>query len=146
MLSPTSTERFALVVLVPQIDGNYGEDKSKQFCDYCNRPYHSRATCWSLHGPPPSGFGGRSEQYRGRGGDFRRRRGGRSHAHHSEVVDPSIVDVFNPPSSAALSSTELETFRCLMTRLDTPTTDSSSFTHSGTLATSVNAFHSSTLP
>ena len=74
-------------------------------------------TCWSLYGPPTSGCGGRSEQYRGRGGNFRGQRGGSSQAHNSEVVDPSITDISNLPSSAssaALSYTELETLRRLM--------------------------------
>lgn len=24
----------------------------KQVCDYCNKPYHTRETCWDLHGKP----------------------------------------------------------------------------------------------
>jgi len=26
--------------------------REKQWCDHCNRPYHTRDTCWKLHGKP----------------------------------------------------------------------------------------------
>ena len=26
--------------------------KEKQWCDHCNRPYHTRETCWKIHGRP----------------------------------------------------------------------------------------------
>ena len=149
MLSLASTERSALVS-VPQKDKFTGKsgssDKSKQFCDYCNTKYHTRETCYKIHGYPPGSRGGRFGQSRGCGGNFGGRRGnsggrGGNHANHTEVVDLPVDDP--PPSSSnALSSSELETLRRLMTRLDTSTA-SSSFA-SGNLATSVSAFNSHT--
>ena len=63
MLPSASTERSALIS-VSQKDGNRGrvttsesEDKSTQFCDYCNTKFHTRATCYKLHGYPPGGRG-----------------------------------------------------------------------------------------
>ena len=48
MLHSVSTKRSALVS-APQRDKSTGEsgssDKSKLFCNYCNRPYHTRETC-----------------------------------------------------------------------------------------------------
>ena len=109
-------------------------------------PRHTRETCWKLNGARGNcGRGGRGGRFGRRGGRFGGR-GGNPRAHHTEVVDPSlvapIVDGTPPPSSPALSSSELDTLRRLMTRLDTPTTASSSFSHSGNLATSVSAFTS----
>ena len=26
--------------------------KEKQWCEHCNRPYHTKDTCWKLHGKP----------------------------------------------------------------------------------------------
>ena len=26
--------------------------RAKQWCDHCNKPYHTRDTCWKLHGKP----------------------------------------------------------------------------------------------
>ncbi|XP_052184481.1 uncharacterized protein LOC127796395 [Diospyros lotus] len=26
--------------------------REKQWCDYCKRPYHTRETCWKIHGKP----------------------------------------------------------------------------------------------
>ncbi|KAF5450350.1 hypothetical protein F2P56_030710 [Juglans regia] len=28
------------------------EDKPRVWCDYCNKPRHTRETCWKLHGKP----------------------------------------------------------------------------------------------
>ena len=149
MLPLASAERSALVS-VPQKNKFTGEsgssDKSKQFCDYCNTKYHTRETCYKIHGYPPGSRGGRFGQSRGRGGNFGGRGGnsggrGGNHANHTEVVDLPVDDP--PPSSSnTLSSSELETLRRLMTRLDTSTA-SSSFA-SGNLATSVSAFNSHT--
>ena len=154
MLSSNLTDRSALVS-VPQHDGRnqswngrntYTDEKDKLFCDHCQVPRHTRETCWKLNGGRGNrGRGGRGGRFGGRGGRFGGR-GGNPRAHHTEVVDPSlvapIVDGTPPPSSPALSSSELDTLRRLMTRLDTPTTASSSFAHSGNLATSVSAFTS----
>ena len=26
--------------------------RATQWCDHCQRPYHTKATCWKLHGKP----------------------------------------------------------------------------------------------
>ncbi|KAA8531242.1 hypothetical protein F0562_005951 [Nyssa sinensis] len=28
------------------------EDKPRVWCDYCNKPHHTRENCWKLHGKP----------------------------------------------------------------------------------------------
>ena len=27
--------------------------KDKQWCDHCNKPYHTKETCWKIDGKPP---------------------------------------------------------------------------------------------
>ncbi|XP_052201688.1 uncharacterized protein LOC127807691 [Diospyros lotus] len=51
-------------VMLPTTEPNSGsaltaarkEDipKDKQWCEHCNRPYHTKSTCWKLHGKPPN--------------------------------------------------------------------------------------------
>ena len=36
------------------------EEKVKVWCDYCNKPRHTRATCWKIHGKPQNWKGNRS--------------------------------------------------------------------------------------
>jgi hypothetical protein len=28
------------------------DDKPRVWCDYCNKPHHTRETCWKIHGKP----------------------------------------------------------------------------------------------
>ncbi|XP_057493174.1 uncharacterized protein LOC130778669 [Actinidia eriantha] len=131
MLPPIPSERSALVS-VPQSERRNqpthrdsgpsvgSDDKDKLHCDYCQRPRHTRETCWRLHGRPPTrGRGSRSGSAGGRDGSSR--------AHHSTVVEPPS----SGSESIALSSTEIELIRNVMSRLDTSTGASSSFAHSG---------------
>lgn len=30
------------------------EEKPQVWCDYCNKPRHTRETCWKIHGKPPN--------------------------------------------------------------------------------------------
>ena len=31
-----------------------GEKKKRPWCDHCRRPWHTKETCWKLHGKPPN--------------------------------------------------------------------------------------------
>ena len=97
MLSPIPSERSALVS-VPRSESHSqsthrdsgpfvgSDDKDKLHCDYCQRPRHTRETCWRLHGRPPTrGRGGCLGVTGGHGDNFR--------AHHSIVVE-------HPPSGS----------------------------------------------
>ena len=102
-LPPTTNKRSALVSFPwrdrskQSLDCNITSEsvslkKSKQFCDYCNWPYHIRATCWQLHGRPIGGHGSRSGQSRGRGGHSH---GGNPEAHYTTTLDstaPGSID------------------------------------------------------
>lgn len=149
MLSTVTHDRSALIS-TPQHNGwnqprnsstdRLSDEKDKLFCDYCQRTRHTRETCWKLNGGRGNrGRGGRSGQSGGRnyGG-----RGGGSRAHHTEIVDSTTTSDLTPSSSESFSSAEMETLRRFMSRLDTSTGASSSFAHSGNIATSVSAFHS----
>ncbi|XP_073272345.1 uncharacterized protein [Primulina huaijiensis] len=41
------------------------EEKPSVWCDYCNRPRHTRETCWKIHGKPAN-FKGRTGEKTGR--------------------------------------------------------------------------------
>ena len=139
MLPSIPSERLALIS-VPQSERHNlpthrdsgssigSDDEDKLHCDYCQRPRHTRDTCWRLHSRPSTrGRGGRSRSVGGRGGNSR--------AHHSTVVEP-------PPSDSefrALSTFEIELIRSVMSRLDTSTGALSSFAHSGNFARSGNS-------
>ncbi|KAG6492981.1 hypothetical protein ZIOFF_047953 [Zingiber officinale] len=41
------------------------EEKSGLWCDYCNKPRHTRETCWKIHGKPAN-FKGKSGEKNGR--------------------------------------------------------------------------------
>ncbi|GFS46154.1 hypothetical protein Acr_00g0100480 [Actinidia rufa] len=130
MLPPIPSEQLALVY-VPQSERRNlpthrdsgssidSDDKDKLHCDYCQRPRHTRKTCWRLHSRSSTrGRGGRLGSVGGRGGNSR--------AHHSTVVEP-------PPSDSefrALSTFEIELIRRVMSRLDISAGASSSFAHS----------------
>ena len=62
-------------------------------------------------------------------------RGGNSRAHHSTVVEPPLLG----SESMALSTSNIELFRSVMSRLDTSAGASSSFAHSGNFARSGNS-------
>ena len=84
MLSSTPTDRSALVS-IPLREGTkqFGSspsDRPKVFCDYSNRPNHTRENYWTLHGHPPGGRGGR---FGGHGDNAR--------AHHTPVTDPTAL-------------------------------------------------------
>ena len=75
-------------------------------------------TCWRQHGRSPTR--GQGSHLGSTGG-----RGGNSRAHHSTVVKP-------PPScseSVALSTSDTELLRSVMSRLDTSSGALSSFAH-----------------
>ncbi|XP_071909660.1 uncharacterized protein [Coffea arabica] len=38
----------------PRRTGEKFSEKSQVWCDYCNKPRHTRDTCWKLHGKPPN--------------------------------------------------------------------------------------------
>ncbi|GFZ15695.1 hypothetical protein Acr_25g0001040 [Actinidia rufa] len=114
MLPPIPSELSALVS-VPQSehrnqpthrDSGFSvgsDDKDKLHCDYCQRPHHTRETCWHLHGRPPTrGRCGRSGSAGGRGGSSR--------AHHSTVVESP----FSGSESIVFSTIEIELLRSMM--------------------------------
>ncbi|XP_044478606.1 uncharacterized protein LOC123205654 isoform X2 [Mangifera indica] len=47
-------ENFALAVGVnaSRNTNKKSNDKPRVWCDYCNKPRHTRETCWKLHGKP----------------------------------------------------------------------------------------------
>ncbi|XP_024038874.1 uncharacterized protein LOC127898956 [Citrus sinensis] len=47
-----SSESSALVSKAPEPDGDRRNSK-KPWCDFCKRAWHTRETCWKLHGKPP---------------------------------------------------------------------------------------------
>ena len=50
MLYPSSpTDSSTLVVR--QFDGQ-NKSKNQQWCNHCQRLYHTKTTCWKLHGKP----------------------------------------------------------------------------------------------
>ena len=55
MTGPTPQENSALNTIQ---DGNLGLPKGgeneSRWSDHCNKPRHTRETCWKLHGKPPS--------------------------------------------------------------------------------------------
>ena len=61
MLPSSSVNRLALITsrggktFLSRKDSNSeaGVEKDKLWCNYYNRPQHTRDTCWSLHGRPP---------------------------------------------------------------------------------------------
>ena len=139
MLLPIPSERSAFIS-VPQSEcrsqpthRDFGpsvdnDDKDKLYCDYYQRPRHTRENYWYLHGQPPTrGRGGRSGSADGRGGS--------SHAHHSTVVEP----LPSGSESMALSTSEIELLRSMMSRLDTYVGASSTFSHLGNFVCSGNS-------
>ena len=103
------------------------DDKDKLYCDCCQRPRHTRETCWRLDGRPPTqGRGGRS----GSAGSH----GGCSRAHYSTVVEPP-----SGSESMALSTTMIELHHNVMSRLNISTNALSSFAHSGNSVLSSNS-------
>ncbi|GFS46025.1 hypothetical protein Acr_00g0099650 [Actinidia rufa] len=106
MLPPIPSERSTLVS-VSQSErcsqpthcdfGPYvgSDDKDKLHCNYCQRPRHTRKTCWRLHGRPPTrGRGGCSGSMGGHGGNSR--------AHHSTGEPPP-----SGSESMALSTSDI---------------------------------------
>ncbi|RVW78709.1 hypothetical protein CK203_048473 [Vitis vinifera] len=52
-----SIENFALVVVNANANRTFNnqrraKDKPHIWCDFCNKPYHTRETCWKIHGKP----------------------------------------------------------------------------------------------
>ena len=45
-------EASALVLRNSSLDSD-GERKKKPWCDHCKKPWHTRETCWKIHGKPP---------------------------------------------------------------------------------------------
>ena len=123
MLPSVSTESSALVS-APQRDKSTGKsgssDKSKFFCDHCNQPYHTRETCYKLHGYPQGGRGGRSGQSKGRRGGFGGRgsgsggHGGNSHAHHTDIVVDQCFISLRVGNSSPLDDSTGYTYYCLI--------------------------------
>jgi hypothetical protein len=145
MLHPSSQIPFALVSASPhpsrgdfksrdggRIADATSDDKEKLFCDYCNRSRHSRETCWQLNGRPTNrGCGGHTSGAT------------KPWANHTSTVEMDVPTLDPSPSSTdmgGLSKEEVEALRRLMSRLDTSTTASSSFAHTGNLATALHAF------
>ncbi|XP_050248742.1 uncharacterized protein LOC126695993 [Quercus robur] len=104
------------------------DDKDKLFCDHCNRPRHTRETCWRLHDRPTRGRGGCF-------GGFSRPRA--NHTTSTEDIPPAPTPA--PNHERALNTEELAQLHQFMARLETPTDTSSSVAHSGNLATALNA-------
>ena len=49
--SKLETENSALVSRGPDLEG---ERRKKPWCDHCKKPWHTRETCWKIHGKPHS--------------------------------------------------------------------------------------------
>ena len=52
-----SIENFALVVVNANANRTFNnqrraKDKPHIWCDFCNKPYNTRETCWKIHGKP----------------------------------------------------------------------------------------------
>jgi len=54
VILPTPTEANSGSALVTTKREDNNNPKKKQWCKYCNRPYHTKSTCWKLHGKPPN--------------------------------------------------------------------------------------------
>ena len=46
------TDGSALVTRGIDSEGDRHEGKQRPWCDHCRRPWHTRETCWKLHGEP----------------------------------------------------------------------------------------------
>ncbi|GFZ15841.1 hypothetical protein Acr_25g0002500 [Actinidia rufa] len=88
VMLPTISSEQSTLLSVPQYEHrnqcthhDFGyfvgsDDKDKLHCDYCQRPHHTRETCWRLHGQP-------STQGRGVHSGSASGHGGSSHARHT---------------------------------------------------------------
>ena len=53
--SNSTTNGYALVTNnFNKDDKKYGKKDGKLWCDHCERYYHTRETCWKIHGKPPN--------------------------------------------------------------------------------------------
>ncbi|KDO60879.1 hypothetical protein CISIN_1g045100mg, partial [Citrus sinensis] len=51
--TPSLEARGSALEANKQDDGHVSQSRDKVWCDYCKKPYHTRETCWDLHGKPP---------------------------------------------------------------------------------------------
>ena len=49
MLGPLSLSLEASALAAKQSD-SLNKQRNSQFCEHCQKPYHTKATCWKLHG------------------------------------------------------------------------------------------------
>ncbi|KAL9422260.1 hypothetical protein AB3S75_034513 [Citrus x aurantiifolia] len=52
--TPSLEARGSALIANKQDDGHISQSKDKIWCDYYKKPYHTRETCWDLHGKPPN--------------------------------------------------------------------------------------------
>ncbi|XP_019056073.1 PREDICTED: uncharacterized protein LOC109115911, partial [Nelumbo nucifera] len=66
----TENEGSALVARGVDLDGEKRGGKQRPWCDHCRKPWHTRETCWKLHGKP-AGWKKKSGNDNKSGGDVR---------------------------------------------------------------------------
>lgn len=54
VVSPITDPLSTASVLASQRNSTSPKLANKQWCDHCHRPYHTRETCWKIHGKPPN--------------------------------------------------------------------------------------------